>query len=57
MKFVIAIVIIIALLALYLQRRGASGVGKNGSTDTVEGSLGAQAHHHGPGSGLGGGGI
>jgi hypothetical protein len=57
MKFVIALVVIIGILAFVLHRRGSSGISQNGSTDSVEGALGQQAHRHGPGSGLGGGSI
>ena len=58
MKYlIIGIIVVIALLAWVLSRRGSSGMSSNGSTDSVEGALGQQAHRHGPGSGLGGGGI
>lgn len=58
MKYlIVGIIVVIAVLAWVLSRRGSSGVGSSGSTDTIEGALG---HHRregsGGGSGLGGGG-
>lgn len=51
MKYLIILVFIIAVLAYILNRRGSTGMSKNGSTDTVEGSLGQGAHRQGPGGG------
>ena len=56
MKYVIVgIIIVIAVLAWVLSRRGSGGVGTNASTDTIEGALGQQ-HREGPGGGQGFGG-
>lgn len=50
MKYILLIIIVIAVLAYILNRRGSSGLGSNGSTDTVAGALGQQAHRNdGPG--------
>ena len=39
MKYVIiGIIVVIALLVWVLNRRGTSGLGSNGSTDTIEGT-------------------
>lgn len=51
MKFLIVLIIIIAALAYILNRRGSTGMSKNGSTDSVEGALGQGAHRQGPGGG------
>ena len=52
MKFLIALIVIIAVLAFILSRRGSSGLGSNGSTDSVEGSLG-HTRRDGPGGNQG----
>lgn len=54
MKYLIALVVIIAILAYILNRRGSSGLG--GGTETAEKALG-QSHREGAGGGpgLGGG--
>lgn len=55
MKFIIGIVVVIAILAYVLSRRGSGGLGSSGSSDTEAGALGQQAHqqqnHFGPGGG------
>ena len=53
MKYLIALVVIIAVLAYVLSRRGSSGLG--GGTETTEKALG-QSHREGPGGGQGFGG-
>ena len=54
MRYLIAIVVIIAILAYLLNRRGSSGLG--GGIETPHKALG-QSHREGPGGGpgLGGG--
>lgn len=58
MKYlVIGLIVVIALLVWALNRRGQSGLGPKGSSDTPAGALGQQ-HREGPGGGPGfGGGI
>ncbi|MFW5472463.1 hypothetical protein ACOCJ5_04060 [Knoellia sp. CPCC 206450] len=52
MKYlIVGIIIVIALLVIVLNRRGATNLGSNGSTDTEAGALGQQTHHNHPGSG------
>ncbi|MFC7489838.1 MULTISPECIES: hypothetical protein [unclassified Knoellia] len=48
MKFFIALIVIIALVALYLRHRGSSGV--SGDEKSVPKALG-QSHRGGPGGG------
>ena len=47
MKFLIGIVVVIAILAYILYRRGSGGLGSSGSSDTEAGAL-AQQTHQGP---------
>lgn len=56
MKYVIVgIIVVIALLVWGLNRRGASGLGSSGSSDTEAGALGQGTHqqqnHLNPGGG------
>ena len=55
MKYVIVgIIIVIAVLAWVLSRRGSSGLGSSGSSDTEAGALGQthqQQNHFNPGGG------
>ena len=53
MKYLIALVVVIAILAYLLNRRGSSGLGSG--TETTEKALG-QSHREGPTSGGFGGG-
>jgi hypothetical protein len=53
MWLVIGFIVLVALLAWGLNRRGTSGLGSSPSRDTVEGSLGA-SRHEGYGGGFGG---
>lgn len=58
MKYLIGIIVVIGILAYLLHRRGATGLGGSGDTETVEKSLG-QSHRPGaggPGGGWSGGG-
>jgi hypothetical protein len=58
MKYVIiGIIVVIALLAFVLSRRGSTGLGQNGSTDTTAGALGQTRRDSGSAGGLGGGGA
>ena len=58
MKYVIVgIIIVIAVLAWVLSRRGSSGLGSSGSSDSESGALGQALRNEGPGgagSGFGG---
>ena len=54
MKYLIALVVIIAILAYLLNRRGSSGLG--GGTETTEKALGQTHRGAGPGGGQGFGG-
>ncbi|WP_156996375.1 hypothetical protein [Knoellia aerolata] len=53
MRYLIALVVIIAILAYVLNRRGSSGLG--GGTETTEKALGQSTHREGSGQGFGGG--
>ena len=53
MKYLIAIVVIIAILAYVLNRRGSSGLGDG--TETTEKALGQSTHREASGQGFGGG--
>ena len=53
MKYLIALVVVIAILAYILNRNGTSGLG--GGTETTEKALGQSHRHDGPTSGFGGG--
>jgi len=53
-KYVIVLLIVIAALAWWLNRRGSSGLGSNGSVDSVPGALGQQAHRNDTHGGAGG---
>ncbi|KGN38344.1 hypothetical protein [Knoellia subterranea] len=45
---VIGLVVVIALLVWWLDRRGSTGMSQNGSTDTVAGAVGQVSHKYGP---------
>jgi len=53
MKYIIGIIVVIAILAWILNRRGSGGLG--GGTETTDKALG-QSHREGPGAGQGFGG-
>lgn len=55
MKYLIVLLIVIAALAWWLNRRGSTGMSQNGSTDTTAGGLGGHAHRDNNGAGMGGG--
>lgn len=56
MKFLIALVVVIAVLAYLLSRRGSTGV--SGDTEKSVAKALGQSHREGPGGGAGfGGGI
>ena len=44
MWLIIGFIVVVALLAWVLQRRGSSGLSSNGSTDSTPGALGSQVH-------------
>ena len=53
MKFFIALIIVIAVLAFMLWRRGSTGLGASGYSDTEAGALGQGTHQQqGPSGGL-----
>lgn len=54
MKYLIVLLIVIAALAWWLNRRGSSGLSSGGSTDSVPGALGQQAHRNDAQGGPGG---
>lgn len=51
MKWFIVLLLVIAALAWWLNRRGSTGMSSNGSTDTVAGSLGQNVHNDRQGGG------
>ena len=53
MWLIIGFVVVVALLAWVLNRRGTTGLSGSPSRDTVEGSLGS-TRHEGYGGGFGG---
>ncbi|CAN7175786.1 hypothetical protein [Knoellia sp. LjRoot47] len=50
-QLIVGFVVVIAVLAFVLNRRGNSGLHSKGSTDTEAGSLGQAMRHNHPGSG------
>ncbi|PRY57538.1 hypothetical protein BCF74_11552 [Knoellia remsis] len=55
MKVLIALVVIVAVLAIILWRRGSGGLGSSGHSDTEAGELGRSPHQQQNWLGGGGG--